>query len=112
MIPSYYRKIEIKYSKFGIEDFNFSVYNKTKYGGLENHIRNEYLNSLLQTYFFLSEFRQVCKSHLKEDCPSNLCLMCEIGFLFRMLEDAKGINCQAANFYKAFSSIPQGKYNF
>lgn len=26
-----------------------------------------------------------------------------------MLEDAKGINCQATNFYKAFSTLPEGK---
>jgi PAB-dependent poly(A)-specific ribonuclease subunit 2 len=38
--------------------------------------------------------------------------MCELGFLFRMLEDAKGINCQATNFYKAFGNIPEGKFHF
>ena len=112
MIAPYYHKIEIKYSKFGVEDFNFGFYNGTDYGGLENHIRNEYLNSLLQIYFFIPEFREVCKSHLKVSCTSHTCLMCELGFLFRMLEDAKGLNCQATNFYKTFSSIPEGILNF
>ena len=36
-------------------------------------------------------------------------MLCESGFLFRMLEDAKGINCQASNFSRAFSATPQGK---
>jgi len=36
-------------------------------------------------------------------------LLCEAGFLFRMLEDAKGSNCQASNFSRAFSATPQGK---
>lgn len=35
--------------------------------------------------------------------------MCEAGFLFRMLEDAKGTNCQASNFSRAFSATPQGE---
>lgn len=35
-------------------------------------------------------------------------MLCESGFLFRMLEDAQGTNCQASNFSRAFSSTAQG----
>ena len=35
--------------------------------------------------------------------------MCESGFLFRMLEDAKGVNCQASNFSRTFSATPQAE---
>ena len=108
LIPKKFLKVDIKYSKFGVEDFDFSFYNKTQVGGLENHIRNEYCNSLLQVLFYTLPLRHVCKAHLSTDCPNPRCLMCELGFLFRMLEDAKGLNCQASNFLKVFSSIPQG----
>jgi hypothetical protein len=50
--PDYYRHVEIKYSRFGIEDFDFDFYNRTQYGGLETHIANSYCNSLLQSMFF------------------------------------------------------------
>ena len=36
-------------------------------------------------------------------CTSDECLLCEAGFLFRNLEDAKGTNCQATNFLSTFS---------
>jgi PAB-dependent poly(A)-specific ribonuclease subunit 2 len=34
-----------------------------------------------------------------------MCLLCELGFLFDMLEKANGQNCQATNFLKTFSSL-------
>jgi PAB-dependent poly(A)-specific ribonuclease subunit 2 len=107
LIPFYYQKVDIKYSKFGIEDFDFSFYNKTPFGGLENHLTNEYCNSLLQVLFFNKPLRHVCKAHLGVTCSLTVCLTCELGFLFKMLETAHGLNCQASNFLKSFSLIPQ-----
>lgn len=51
--------------------------------------------------------RTIAKSHTFEACPKENCLLCEAGFLFRMLEDAKGMNCQASNFSRAFGANPQ-----
>ena len=51
--------------------------------------------------------RTVAKSHTFEACPKENCLLCEAGFLFRMLEDARGMNCQASNFSRAFGANPQ-----
>ncbi|KAK9704495.1 poly(A)-specific ribonuclease [Basidiobolus ranarum] len=102
-----YRRVEIKYSRFGVEDFDFGYYNKTHFSGLETHITNSYCNSLLQVLFFLPTLRDIAKSHIKSNCPKEFCLLCELGFLFRMLEDAKGRNCQATNLLRAFSTIPQ-----
>jgi PAB-dependent poly(A)-specific ribonuclease subunit 2 len=127
-----YRKVEIKYSKFGaslsahssttssqltgrldpctpgIEDFDFSFYNATRYSGLETHIANSYTNALLQALHYTLPFRQIAKSHLSAPCPREHCLFCEAGFLFRMLEDAQGVNCQASNFSRAFGGTQQG----
>ncbi|KAK8846644.1 PAB-dependent poly(A)-specific ribonuclease subunit PAN2 [Kwoniella newhampshirensis] len=106
-IPKYYRKVEIKYSKFGIEDFDFEFYNRTKYSGLETDILNSYTNALLQALHYISPIRAVATAHICVDCKKEHCLLCEAGFLFRMLEDAKGRNCQASNFSRAFSATPQ-----
>ncbi|KAJ3300465.1 poly(A)-specific ribonuclease [Borealophlyctis nickersoniae] len=106
-IPKHYRKVEIKYSKFGVEDFDFGFYNGTLYGGLETHIANSYCNAMLQVLFFNRPLREIAKSHIKTKCPKEFCLCCELGFLFRMLEDARGANCQATNFLRAFGTIPQ-----
>ena len=35
--------------------------------------------------------------------------MCELGFLFDMLEKAEGQSCQATNFLKAFSNLPEAR---
>lgn len=53
--------------------------------------------------------RQLAKSHTHVDCEKPNCLLCESGFLFRMLSDAKGVNCQASNFTRAFAAAPQGQ---
>ncbi|KAI8820757.1 ubiquitin carboxyl-terminal hydrolase-domain-containing protein [Fimicolochytrium jonesii] len=105
--PKYYKRVEIKYSKFGVEDFDFGFYNKTHYGGLETDITNSYANSLLQVMFFTRPLREVVKGHIKMSCAKEYCLACELGFLFRMLEDSLGANCQATNFLRAFKTIPQ-----
>ncbi|PWN52754.1 hypothetical protein IE53DRAFT_366908 [Violaceomyces palustris] len=102
--PGYYRLKTIQYSRFGIEDFDFEFYNKTPYSGLETHIQNSYANSYLQALHYLSPFRALAKAHTLQNCPREYCLLCEAGFLFRMLEDAKGANCQATNFLRAFGN--------
>lgn len=88
---------------------DYRYYNRTLYGGLETNIRNSYCNSLLQVLYFILPLRQIAKCHICTSCDKENCLMCELGFLFRMLEDSNGQNCQATNFLKAFSTISQGK---
>ncbi|EIW68674.1 hypothetical protein TREMEDRAFT_31884 [Tremella mesenterica DSM 1558] len=106
-VPKYFKKVEIKYSKFGVEDFDFAYYNDTSFSGLETDILNSYTNALLQALHYTIPVRAVAKAHICVDCKKEHCLLCEAGFLFRMLEDAKGINCQASNFSRAFSATPQ-----
>lgn len=108
-MPDHYRKVEIKYSRFGVEDFDFGFFNQTRFGGLETHIANSYCNALLQTMFFTEPLRKIVTHHVVSDyCKKEFCLSCEIAFLMRMLEDANGLNCHASNFLRAFGTIPQG----
>jgi PAB-dependent poly(A)-specific ribonuclease subunit 2 len=106
-IPFHYRSVEIKYSRFGVEDFDFGFYNKTEYAGLETDIQNSYCNSLLQMLFFIWPLRELAKSHIRVSCFREPCLTCELGFLFRMLEGSNGVNCQASNFLRAFGLVRQ-----
>ena len=126
-VPIMYRLMEIKYSRYGVDDFDFgqvnlslinlqklmrlvSFYNKTKYSGLETHITNSYLNPLLQMFKFTPLFRNLALHHAASSCFMENCLLCELGFLFDMLEKAEGEKCHATNFLKAFSSIGEGDF--
>lgn len=83
-------------------------YNKTRYSGLETHITNSYLNPLLQLLKFTPLVRNLALYHAASSCIADGCLLCEMGFLFDMLEKADGLSCQATNFLRAFSGIPEG----
>ena len=83
-------------------------YNKTKYSGLETHIANSYANPLLQLYRFTPMLRNLALHHTASSCLFETCLLCEMGFLFDMLEKASGQNCQATNLLKTFSSLSHG----
>jgi PAB-dependent poly(A)-specific ribonuclease subunit 2 len=114
-VPNYYKEVEIKYSKFGVEDFDFGFslnigntdyrfYNPTPFSGLETHIANSYANSLLQVYHFTPSVRLYALAHTATTCRVPLCALCELGFLFQNLIDARGQNCQTTNFSRYLGS--------
>ncbi|EDN99415.1 hypothetical protein SS1G_02269 [Sclerotinia sclerotiorum 1980 UF-70] len=105
-----YMNVEIKYSKFGVDDFDFGFYNKTPYSGLETHISNSYANALLQVMRFTTLIRNLALKHTATSCVNDMCLLCEMGFLFDMLEKAAGTVCQATNLLKTFSHHPEAKH--
>ena len=84
-------------------------YNKTQFSGLETHIANSYTNPLLQLLKLTPLIRNLALHHAATACLNELCLLCEMGYLFDMLDKAEGQNCQATNFLKTFSSIPEGE---
>lgn len=106
-VPEMYQRLEIQYSKFGIDDFDFGFYNSTQYAGLQNHIDNSYVNALLQIMYFTPAVRNAALQHAATGCFEELCLLCELGFLFDMLSKAEGAPCHASNLLKIFSYHPQ-----
>lgn len=89
--------------------YALSFYNKTSYSGLEIHIANSYANALLQIMHYTPLIRNLTLQHTATACVSETCLLCELGFLFDMLQKAEGSICQATNLLKALSHQPQGK---
>lgn len=86
----------------------YRYFNKTRFSGLETHIANSYMNPLLQMYKFTPLLRNLALQHTATSCTKEDCMLCQMGFLFDMLDKANGQNCQATNFLKTFSSLPTG----
>jgi PAB-dependent poly(A)-specific ribonuclease subunit 2 len=103
--PRNYRRIPIKASKLGFEDFDFKPFNKTGLSGIENILSNSYVNPILQMLYNIPQLRVAAQNHL---CTADHCLMCELGFLFHMLDLSTGDSpCQTKNFLRTLREIPQ-----
>lgn len=82
-------------------------FNTTQYSGLQNHIVNSYVNALLQIMHFTPAIRNVALQHAATGCIDEWCLLCELGFLFDMLDKGEGAPCHASNLLKIFGRHDQ-----
>lgn len=111
--PPCYERLEIRYSRFGVDDFDFDYYNRSQgaIAGLENHLDNSYVNSLLQVYRFTPIFyNMVTSSLLQEYLPNDedtivnkqnthgSSVLNELAYLFDMMHNAGSRNVSISNF--------------
>lgn len=54
---------------------------------------------------FIPCLRNLALLHTAASCLFETCILCQMGFLFDMLEKASGQNCQATNLLKTFSGL-------
>lgn len=106
-VPRHLQEMFIEYSRFGIEDFDFSLYNNTnQHSGLEGNVPNSYADALIQLLFYMPPIRQLFLSHMSagtDKCTDTSCLICHLAFVFRNLETAKGDICHATLFLHALA---------
>ncbi|OQR98814.1 hypothetical protein ACHHYP_07866 [Achlya hypogyna] len=110
-VPPRYKYKEIRMSKHGMDGFmfDFAKHNATPFVGLENTLPFSYMNALLQLLYFLPSVRGHALQHL---CDAPVCVVCELGFLFHMMNEAAAKaprhakSCQATNLLTTLRQVP------
>lgn len=104
-MPHRYYFLEPNYNKMDKDEYDFSRYNHSPFAGLDSTLPNSYSNNMIQSLYFIRPLRTAIIGHV---CKKEYCLICELGFLFHMLDIApKHSPCQASNFLRAFRTMPE-----
>lgn len=106
-VPTAYKQLSILYSRFGVDDFDFDFYNKTRYSGLEINSGNSFLNPILQLYRHVAPIFNNCLASLSHDVTEEPNLLVELGYLYDMMWKSEGRHCAASNFQILLSQIKE-----
>ena len=99
-----YTRVILALPRYGLQSLDLSAHNKTTFTALDSLLPNSYANSLLLLLYFVPAIRSQLLSHL---CVRENCLQCELGFLFHMMDEAKGGIAQPRNLLRALRQIPE-----
>ena len=101
ILPRKFCRVIIRQQKgTRFEEFDFKMYNKTPFSGLENGLANCYMNPLIQILFFTRPLRDFASTHAPEP-EKEFSLLGELSLLFHMLATSDGEVCQASNLLRA-----------
>jgi len=103
-IPKSYARVKIKIPRFGLHTFDFSSYNSTNYSGLLNLLPNSYVVELCQVLYHIKPIRAYILNHL---CMKELCITCELGFLFHMMDECKGATAEPRNLLRTLRQVKE-----
>ena len=99
-----YTRVILALPRYGLQSLDLSAHNKTTFTALDSLLPNSYANALLLLLYFVPAIRSQLLSHL---CVRENCLQCELGFLFHMMDEAKGGIAQPRNLLRALRHIPE-----
>lgn len=97
-VPRIWRQMQVLYSKFGVDDFDFSFYNSTDHAGLEPLSASRRCNAILQLYRWCPAIYNYCMHTFAQNNWRELTLTGELAIVLDMLAKAKSYHCRATNF--------------
>ena len=99
-----YTRVMLAVPKYGVHTMDFTQYNRTPFTALDCLLPNSYVNPLLLQLYFIPALHRFMLEHL---CTQENCLRCEIGFLFHMMDGARGGIAQPRNLLRSLRLIPE-----
>lgn len=103
-VPKIWRQMQVHYSKFGVDDFDFNFYNSTDYAGLEPLSASRRCNAILQLYRWCPAIYNYCLHTFAKNNWRELTVTGELAIVLDMLAKAKGYHCRATNFMDTVQS--------
>ena len=101
-IPREYARVKIQIPRFGLHTFDFSSYNTTRFAGLLNLLPNSYTVVIIQMLYHNQVVRANVLNHI---CDRELCLTCELNFLFHMMSCSRGGTSEPRNFLRILGQV-------
>uniref|UniRef100_A0A1I7XSL9 C3H1-type domain-containing protein n=1 Tax=Heterorhabditis bacteriophora TaxID=37862 RepID=A0A1I7XSL9_HETBA len=84
-IPQFYRKLQLKRARNGqIDDTTVLKYNRTRHVPLESSASSTVVNPIVLVLYHVPALRNLFLCHI---CEAEHCIVCQLGFLFRMISD-------------------------